>query len=172
VRPIAPLGAHGEIYNLYGESMEIKKAIVAISIVALLAVSLAAFFNRDVLEHFLFSSETIGSYEIAAMRTARANNEASTILVDNDIEVHFLLPNGAVAFENSAYPLREGFRQYLVTAEAFGHYLHELLPQNGYEYEQMGAMFYINNEDNSVRVEMFVSMFTREFMRLELWSRS
>ena len=145
-----------------------KKIIIMIGIIIILSGSFMALLNYDILMPLLFSSEKIGMYEITAVRKCRMNNDESLILIDNGIEIQLPLPNGAVEFENKTYPVREDCKQYLITTEAFQHYLHELLPQNGYEAEQMGAQITINNKDNSIKVIMLVHMFTRNFMRIEV----
>ena len=149
--------------------MKKKKTIVVISIVVFLFVSVFVISNSDI-RHVIFSSERIRAYELSAMRATRGDDVVSTIFSNGNIEIAFPLPNGAVPFENSEYPIHEGRRQYLITTEAFGYFLEELLPQNGYEYEQQGAFFFISKEDSSMQVEMVINMFTREFMRIELWN--
>ena len=156
-----------------------KKSLVMILAGALLTLvlivaSVALFGSRFPIS-FLLGSEKIGAHEMAAMRESRLLMDASTILAINDEkgnhtgEIRFPLPNGAVPFENSAYPVSEGNRQYLITSESFEPYLSEILPQNGFHYDRMGAWIAVYNIDNSIRIGMSSSMFTGDYMRLQIW---
>ena len=143
--------------------------ILVISITILLIIAYVVINTHDVLRYVLFSSEKIGSYEIAAMRECVSGSEVSTIFKNDDgIEVTFPLPNGAVLFESERYPVRESRKQYLVTTEAFEHYMQEILPQNKFETDQMGAWVHINNQSDNLKVGIDISMFTVDFMRIQV----
>jgi len=154
--------SHVFIMNI--KSKGVMTAAVGATIFVLLLV---AFVNSYILSAII-SSERIGFYEISAMRAARADNEASTVLNHGDIDIRFPLPNGAVAFENETYPIDDGIKQFLITTEAFQHYTNELLPQKGFKVEQFGALLIVESIDNTVRVDMVFYMFTRNFMRVIL----
>ncbi|MCL2671668.1 MAG: hypothetical protein FWF10_06500 [Clostridiales bacterium] len=145
-----------------------RNILIAIIILIVLTVSIIiAVLNHDILRA-VFGSEKVGMYEIAAMIECKSENESNIIFAVDDIQVPFPLPNGAVEFENAAYPAREGSTQYLVTADAWKTYQLVTLPQCGFEFDQMGAWIEISNADNSMRVGMHVSMFSISFLRIEV----
>jgi len=147
-----------------------EKRKIAITIIGIIVavVFIAAVFNSYIISAIL-SAERIGFYEISAMRAARTNNETSLILTINDAEVQFPLPNGAVEFESTTYPLHNESKQFLITTEAFRYYVDVLLPQNGFfKYEQLGTFMVMANEN--MRVGIITSMLTRNFMRIEIIS--
>jgi len=143
-----------------------KRILLGSIIVVVLTFMLTAFLNRDILRPLL-SSEKIGRYEITAIRTSRTNNEARMFLLNNGVEIIFPLPNGAVEFESLAYPVRQGYKQYLITRESFYHYMQEILPQSGFETDQMGGWISISN-NNSIQISMSIFVFTRDYMRIEV----
>jgi len=147
--------------------VNIKKRKIIIGAVVI-ALSIAVFSNWDIINAIILGSERIGFYEISAMRTARTNNEANIILIRNNTEVQFPLPNGAAEFDNEIYQTRDGTTQFLVTTEAFRHYVDILLPQNGLTHDQLGALHIITNEN--MRVDIITSMFTRNFMKIVVYT--
>jgi hypothetical protein len=143
-----------------------KKIVVAIIGATLLTLLLVAYLNNYIL-FAVFSSEKIGFYEISAMRTARADAEVAVVInIEDDLTFNFPLPNGAVEFKNTEYPVNENTLQYLITPESFEHYLNTVLPLHGLEYERFGALTIIVNNANSTQVNISTSMFTRNFMRI------
>jgi len=145
--------------------MNTKKSKITMVIVGTVVIAffIMAFFNWYIISAFL-SAERIGFFEISAMRAARTNNEASMILIHDNIEIQFPLPNGAIEFENEIYPTRDGTRQFLVTTEAFWYYIDILLPQNELEHDQFGSGHIVTSKN--MRADIVTSMFTRNFMRM------
>jgi hypothetical protein len=144
-----------------------KKRTIVILCGTVLFVSLFILINYFVPLKYIFSSESVGRYEISAMRESKLNHESSVILVSNDTDFQFPLPNGAVSFDNSIYPIRENNWQYLITVESYQYYLHEQLPQLGFEVDQMGSWVTISNTEYQMQIGMSAAMFTRNFMRVE-----
>jgi len=144
-----------------------RKIVIAAIIIVVLAVSIMAFLNRDII-HAIFSSEKVGIYEIMAMVESKTDSKKSISLIINGVEVPFPLPNGAVEFENAAYPASDGRKQYLVTTKDWLFYEVVKLPQNGFVCDQMGAWYSVSNEDNSIKVGIAASMFSNYFMRIEV----
>jgi hypothetical protein len=145
-----------------------KRKTIAILCGSALLVSLIAVANYFFPLKYLLSSERIGTYEISVMRESRQSREARVILESNGIEIQFPLPNGAVPFENTAYPARDNVKQYLIPVESFQPYLHELLPLHGFEAEQMGAWVSICSKEIPMQIGMSSAMFTGGFMRIEV----
>lgn len=143
-----------------------KKTMAIICVITILLIPLIAVVNREIPIRYIFSAERIRAYEIAVMRESRLLNEASVTLTSDDVTVQFPLPNGAVPFENNEYPVREGDSQFLVTTEAFEHYIYTMLPRYGFETEQLGSWFKVRNSNNSIRVGISRYMFTRNYMRI------
>jgi hypothetical protein len=145
--------------------MKVKNRYIAIAIlgIAIFGLFITAIINRDI-SRAILSSERVGMYEITAMKATRANNEVY-IFMDNE-NIQFPLPNGAVEFENMTYPVNENNRQFLIRTEALQYYLNTILPQNGFEYDQLGALIIVNNEEYSIQVNITTSMFSRYFMRI------
>jgi len=146
-----------------------NRTIIAIICAAVIALAaLIAVYTIDIPVRYLLSSEKIGKYEIAAMRTSSLNHAASVTLGYEDTYMLFPLPNGAVPFENKEYPVSEGVRQYLIRVEALDHYLHNILREHGYEFDQLGSWISVKSEENFIHIGIKCSMFTRDFMRFEL----
>ena len=145
--------------------MNTLKRKITIAIIGTVAITLtiAAFSNGYIMSAFL-SAERIGFYEMSAMRAARTNDVASMILIRNNTERQFPLPNGAIEFESEIYPTRDGTKQFLVTTEAFWYYIDVLLPQNEFEHDQLGSGHIVTGRN--MRVDIITSMFTRNFMRI------
>ena len=150
------------------DAVKRKTLVVVCIVIALFVLTIAIVSEDKVLRHFL-SSEKIGAYERAAMRACDSLEESSVVLIYEDTEVEFPLPNGAVPFENEAYPVPEGAKQYLSTSEAFWLYLDELLPQYGYEPFQEGAWVMVSNSENAMQVGIDISVFTSDFTRFHLY---
>jgi len=140
-----------------------RKIMIATIGTVATAFIIAAFFNGYIISA-VFSAERIGFYEISAMRAARTNDVASMILIRNNTEMQFPLPNGAIEFENEIYPTRDGTKQFLVTTEAFWHYIDVLLPQNEFEHDQLGSGHIVTGRN--MRIDIITSMFTQNFMRI------
>jgi len=140
-----------------------RKIMIATIGTVATAFIIAAFFNGYIISA-VFSAERIGFYEISAIRAARTNDVASMILIRNNTEMQFPLPNGAIEFENEIYPTRDGTKQFLVTTEAFWHYIDVLLPQNEFEHDQLGSGHIVTGRN--MRIDIITSMFTQNFMRI------
>ena len=51
-------------------------------------------------------------------------------------------------------------------AALYYHYIEEVLPANGFTTTRSGAMAFVTKDDEDIKIEMLIDMYTKNFMRL------
>lgn len=145
-----------------------KKKIIIIIIIALVIIVIGVFYKfNDILLPLVIQNEKVGVYEINKMQECKnISVEDKTLkLIGNDTEVTLPLPKGAVEFKNEDYP---NDNQFLISVENtnINNYIEEVLPANGFTTARSGAMVFVTKDDEDIKIEMLIDMYTKNFMRL------
>ena len=148
-----------------------KKYRAIICVIVLIIVTLFICY-KDLLIPFIFSSEKIGLYELEIMNKTKVRSAGTNIMnvhvnaKEKDNEIPIPLPEGVAEFSNSIYP--SSF-QYLVSNNKFVDYIENILPREGFEINQMGALYIITHpNDKNIRLEFTQAMYSKYFRRIEI----
>jgi len=145
-----------------------RKKIIVIIIILLVIIGIFYKFN-DLLVPLIFRNEQVGMYEINKMQECKNSEERIITLKSDDFQVILPLPYGAVEFKNEIYPTDN---QYLISTKygELENYINNILPDNGFSTERLGAMVYIKDSKNDINITMSIDMFTANFMRLNYFN--
>lgn len=148
----------------YGDCMKKHKKIIIVLVVLIVIIGILYKFN-DIIVPLIIQNEKVGMYEINKMQECKNLEERNfTIDVDNT-KITLPLPKGAVEFKNDIYPNKN---QFLISTknENIINYIEEILPANNFTATQYGAMVAIKDNENNINIDMFMEMYTTNFMRL------
>lgn len=144
-----------------------KKIIIIVIVLAVIIIGIFYKFN-DILIPLIVQNEKVGMYEINKMQECKnlEVEEKNLTLTAGDIEITMPLPKGAVEFKNDIY---QNDNQYLISTKNNNivNYIEEILPSNGFTTTQYGAMVNIKENESNINIEMFINMYTSNFMRLD-----
>ena len=143
-----------------------KKIIIIVIVLAVIIIGIFYKFN-DILIPLIVQNEKVGMYEINKMQECKnlEVEEKYLTLTAGDVEITMPLPKGAVEFKNDIY---QNDNQYLISTKNNNivNYIEEILPANGFTTTQYGAMVNIKENESNINIEMFINMYTSNFMRL------